>query len=162
GRDRAVVRTVAPPEARRFTTAAPIPLVPPVTRTRLPANSAVSRACCSVCIIQSAWFKRGPIQVTVRTFSGPAGSDRLALAATGATTAGGDGLVGARSMRLHQVLTLLVGFWLTAGCHEHQPGGQTGPRPEAKPTPEQAEARSQAHSRAGRRKGLSSWWGASG
>src|SRR5262249_49550915 len=53
GRDRAVVRTVAPPKARRFTTAAPIPLVPPVTRARLPANS-VPCACCSVCMYTSA------------------------------------------------------------------------------------------------------------
>src|SRR4029077_15778555 len=45
GPDRAVVSTTAPAEASRLTTAAPIPLVPPVTRTRLPANSAVSGVC---------------------------------------------------------------------------------------------------------------------
>jgi hypothetical protein len=43
GTDRAVVRTLAPPDARRSTTAAPMSLVPPVTRARFPANLAVSR-----------------------------------------------------------------------------------------------------------------------
>src|SRR5215472_13499992 len=38
----AVVSTVPPPRTRRFTMASPIPLVPPVTRTRLPVNSFAS------------------------------------------------------------------------------------------------------------------------
>src|SRR3954464_14912698 len=39
----AVASTVAPPRSRRFTMASPIPLVPPVTRTRLPLNSCGSQ-----------------------------------------------------------------------------------------------------------------------
>jgi hypothetical protein len=39
---RAVVITVAPARLRRFTIASPMPLVPPVTRTRLPVNSFAS------------------------------------------------------------------------------------------------------------------------
>src|SRR2546423_14012859 len=39
GRVRAVVRTVAPASRSRAATASPIPLLPPVTSTRLPANS---------------------------------------------------------------------------------------------------------------------------
>src|SRR3989442_11617867 len=36
--DGAVAMTVAPPRTRRFTMASPMPLVPPVTRTRLPCQ----------------------------------------------------------------------------------------------------------------------------
>src|SRR5882762_7425827 len=36
---RAVMRTLAPASRNRAVTASPIPLVPPVTRTRLPSNS---------------------------------------------------------------------------------------------------------------------------
>ena len=38
--ERAVVPTVAPPAAKRRTIASPTPLLPPVTKTRFPANSA--------------------------------------------------------------------------------------------------------------------------
>src|SRR5437899_11746954 len=38
----AVVSTVPPARRRRFTMASPIPLVPPVTRIRLPVNSFAS------------------------------------------------------------------------------------------------------------------------
>src|SRR4029077_9523209 len=38
----AVASTVPPPRTRRFTIASPIPLVPPVTRIRLPVNSFAS------------------------------------------------------------------------------------------------------------------------
>src|SRR5437870_12939265 len=38
----AVASTVAPPRRRRFTMASPIPLLPPVTRVRLPVNSFAS------------------------------------------------------------------------------------------------------------------------
>jgi hypothetical protein len=40
--ERAVVATVAPPRTRRSTIASPMPSVPPVTKVRLPANSAGS------------------------------------------------------------------------------------------------------------------------
>src|SRR5262249_40558230 len=46
-----------------------------------------------------------------------------------------------RSMGLPQVVTLLTGFLLTAVGHEHQAGGQPGPKPQARPTAEQAIAR---------------------
>jgi hypothetical protein len=39
GSERAVVATEAPLNSKRRTIAAPIPFVPPVTRTRLPLNS---------------------------------------------------------------------------------------------------------------------------
>src|SRR5258707_14762708 len=40
----AVASTIAPPRRRRLTMASPIPLLPPVTRIRLPLNSPVSGA----------------------------------------------------------------------------------------------------------------------
>jgi len=42
--ERAVVATIAPAAERRRTIASPMPLVPPVTRARLPANSVGSEA----------------------------------------------------------------------------------------------------------------------
>jgi hypothetical protein len=44
---------VAPPAASRLTTAAPIPLVPPVTSARFAWNSALSRGFCALCIATS-------------------------------------------------------------------------------------------------------------
>src|SRR6185436_11608581 len=47
----AVASTVPPPRLRRFTTASPIPFVPPVTRMRLPVNSFASYGTLGVLII---------------------------------------------------------------------------------------------------------------
>ena len=44
GVERAVIATVAPPFRNRSEMALPAPLVPPVTRTRLPLNSAALNA----------------------------------------------------------------------------------------------------------------------
>src|SRR5262245_20686027 len=49
----AVVSTVPPPRIRRFTMASPIPLVPPVTRIRLPVNSFASYRTLDVLIGES-------------------------------------------------------------------------------------------------------------
>src|SRR5260370_9539981 len=54
--DRGVVSTVAPPAASRFTIAAPMPLVPPVTSAVFTLNSAISRGFCSECIITSVGY----------------------------------------------------------------------------------------------------------
>jgi hypothetical protein len=53
GQDRAVVITFPQPRMRRSTMASPMPLVPPVTRIRLPLKSAASGFCDSFCISTS-------------------------------------------------------------------------------------------------------------
>src|SRR5947207_3149574 len=54
----AVASTVAPPRRRRFTTASPIPLLPPVTRHRLPVNSLASYGTLGALIRLSVRFLR--------------------------------------------------------------------------------------------------------
>src|SRR5712691_4053041 len=65
----AVTSTLPPPRRRRSTTASPIPLLPPVTRIRLPVNSFASygtldalmeRNACSMRFLRyDLWFLRG-------------------------------------------------------------------------------------------------------
>src|SRR5262252_9772251 len=76
GADRAVVTTVAPECLSRWTIASPMPLVPPVTRARLPLNSVseeplicVTPSACRTCTLSGqgrATRARGPLQREVR------------------------------------------------------------------------------------------------
>src|SRR5262245_18980856 len=51
----ATASTAPPPSRRRFTMAAPIPLLPPVTRTRLPVNSFASYGILGAFIVCNSW-----------------------------------------------------------------------------------------------------------
>src|ERR1700731_4416375 len=60
--ERAVVATAAPLNKKRRTIASPIPLVPPVTRTRLLLNSSLETANGYVCVIESN-LQRGNLRI---------------------------------------------------------------------------------------------------
>src|SRR5882724_3055924 len=60
--ERAVVATDAPPNRKLRTFASPSPLVPPVTRTRLPLNSSLETANGYVCVIESN-LQRGDLRI---------------------------------------------------------------------------------------------------
>src|SRR6266853_1442654 len=60
--ERAVVTTPAPLNKKRRTIASPIPLVPPVTRTRLLLNSSLETANGYVCVIESN-LQRGNLRI---------------------------------------------------------------------------------------------------
>src|SRR6266404_937721 len=58
--DRAVVITFPPARLRRFTIASPIPLVPPVTRARLPVNSFASNGMSDDVLMLSVVYNNYP------------------------------------------------------------------------------------------------------
>src|SRR5258708_29059831 len=66
--DRAVVTTPAPLNRKRRTIASPIPLVPPVTRTRLLLNSSLETANGYVCVIEPN-LQRGNLRIDLLRYS---------------------------------------------------------------------------------------------
>src|SRR5258707_15477591 len=61
GADRAVMMTVAPPRWKRSAIALPAPFVPPVTKTRLPANSFASVEMLDVLMVLTPGSFRGEV-----------------------------------------------------------------------------------------------------
>src|SRR6266481_8522507 len=61
GADRAVVMTVAPPRWKRSAIALPAPFVPPVTKTRLPANAFASIEMLDVLMVLTLGLFRGEV-----------------------------------------------------------------------------------------------------